>query len=318
LPTAASDARMVGKYEILKMLGAGAFASVYAGRDTVSGKSVAIKQIHTPAAQAEADDTSEYTWGMAMGNHPNIVKTFDLVYRGGCESIILEMASGGDMYDRFDGPTDPLKPLQFGTVRKYVSEMAHAIQHLHRNVGVVHADLKLENFLLHNGTVKLCDFGMVGPIGKVRYGNPTGSTPYMAPELFRTQQKQHANLPSFHNNGYALTPALDCWSFGVILYVVLFKGLPWERAGRGEPRFDSFVSRRGVQAAHWPFSLLSRAMVGILASALMLKPKHRAGMDEFIAFFASDDHAWFVADDGHANNGPKDWRMPLLAQHVAQ
>jgi hypothetical protein len=312
-----------GRYQILKMLGGGAFATVFEGRDTASGKSVAVKQIQTLLEHASTGDTSEYTWGMSFGNHPNIVKTFESVYKGGREHLILELASGGDMYDCLNCTENAHQRIAFTTVRKYVLEMAQAIQYLHSDHGIVHADIKLENFLLHNGTVKLCDFGMVGPIGKVRHGTPAGSTPYMAPELFRTTalgqlKKQPNNLPSFHNNGYVLTPAMDAWSFGVVLYVVLFCGLPWEKASKGESRFDSFVSRGGVQAANWPFSLLSPGMVGILGAALHLNPNHRGDVDDFIAFFADDQQAWFEADGigGKHSAGAKEWRIPLLA--VAQ
>jgi serine/threonine protein kinase len=94
-----------------------------------------------------------------------------------------------------------------------IKQVLEGVAYLHFK-GIVHGDLKLENILLEGNlpcvTVKIADFGL----SKVFVGPPTratvcGSPLYMAPELLTLDQKSE------------LAPAVDVWSVGVILFILL-------------------------------------------------------------------------------------------------
>lgn len=94
-----------------------------------------------------------------------------------------------------------------------VKQVLSGVAYLHSK-GIVHRDLKLENLLLDGdlpkSTVKIADFGL----SKVFSSNATlstvcGSPLYMAPELLMLDQKS------------AYSPAVDVWSIGIILFILL-------------------------------------------------------------------------------------------------
>ncbi|GMH38279.1 hypothetical protein BSKO_06163 [Bryopsis sp. KO-2023] len=81
--------------------------------------------------------------------------------------------------------------------------------------GIVHRDLKLKNILMHNGSVKLSDFGLSQVLmddDQVRFA--CGTIDHMAPELFKSPDERH--------NG----KAADVYSLGVLLYSILVGAPP--------------------------------------------------------------------------------------------
>lgn len=118
---------------------------------------------------------------------------------------------------------------------RLMHEVASAMAFLH-GVGVVHADLKPENLLLStknrlDGTIKLIDFGCAvledvespdsdpsHDFGVAhRKASSTGTTAYWPPERFQ--------------EGSYATPAMDMWSVGVILYIMLTGCHPYDLKG---------------------------------------------------------------------------------------
>eukprot|EP00747_Dinoflagellata_sp_TGD_P218907 gnl/TRDRNA2_/TRDRNA2_91092_c0_seq1.p1 gnl/TRDRNA2_/TRDRNA2_91092_c0~~gnl/TRDRNA2_/TRDRNA2_91092_c0_seq1.p1 ORF type:complete len:304 (+),score=45.16 gnl/TRDRNA2_/TRDRNA2_91092_c0_seq1:65-976(+) len=123
--------------------------------------------------------------------------------------LVLELCAGGELYERqkevgvFDEPE----------ARVLMRQMLAAVRHVHRN-GIVHRDLKLENWLLTRPApgleLRLCDFGLsviLSPGEQVC--ERVGSVYYVAPEVLNGPYDSRA----------------DIWSLGVILYMLL-SGLP--------------------------------------------------------------------------------------------
>lgn len=129
-----------------------------------------------------------------------------------------------------------------------IKQVLEGVAYLHTK-GIVHGDLKLENILLEGNmpcvTVKIADFGL----SKVFSSSPTrttvcGSPLYMAPELLTLDQKSE------------LAPAVDVWSVGVILFILLAGYAPFGAAPL-HLRYSRIGPVRGGRGRHacWLVSL---------------------------------------------------------------
>jgi len=98
-------------------------------------------------------------------------------------------------------------------------QMLKSIEYLHEH-GIVHRDLKPENILLKSedsDVIKLTDFGLSRILDEGVYMKTVCGTPqYVAPEILTKAQKE----------GYG--KAVDLWSLGVILFVLLSSSMPFE------------------------------------------------------------------------------------------
>jgi protein-serine/threonine kinase len=88
-------------------------------------------------------------------DHPNIVRLHEMVETERHIGIILEYASGGELFDYILNH----RYLKDGPARKLFSQLISGVGYLHRK-GIVHRDLKLENLLLdRNKNIIITDFG---------------------------------------------------------------------------------------------------------------------------------------------------------------
>ncbi len=123
-----------------------------------------------------------------MSKHPNVVRLVDFFEDADCFYLVLELMSGGDLFDY-------LKLRQFRLTEERAKEITYqlaiAVQFLH-SFGIVHRDIKLENVMMSDATEqsipKLADFGLakiVGPSEKA--DEPFGTLGYAAPEVLRKE-----------------------------------------------------------------------------------------------------------------------------------
>uniref|UniRef100_A0A7N0ZXA7 non-specific serine/threonine protein kinase n=1 Tax=Kalanchoe fedtschenkoi TaxID=63787 RepID=A0A7N0ZXA7_KALFE len=202
----------VGKYQLVKLIGEGAFAKVKLAVDTVSGKYVAIKIIdkrvvvkNNLVLQVQREIRT-----MRLLNHPNIVKIYEVIGTKTKIYIVMEYVSGGQLSDKLSYA----KRLGEDEARKIFQQLIDAVDYCHGR-GVYHRDLKPENLLLDNkGNLKVSDFGLSalrkpGDLLSTACGSPC----YVAPELVL-------------NNKYDGSAA-DVWSCGVILFEMLSGSLPF-------------------------------------------------------------------------------------------
>jgi serine/threonine protein kinase len=160
-------------------------------------------------------------------------------------------------------------------------ELAPGIQYLH-SMDVVHADIKPENVLVHRGQLKICDFGLAGYTGTERHGTATGTGAYMAPELVNRKS----------TTPYHLREAHDVWSFGIVMYAVLFSDLPWEKARPRDEDFKLFCKKGGVSSKLYPFNTVTSAMRALLRGVLAIKASSRPSMAAVIEHMG-EGHAWY-------------------------
>ncbi|KAL4184903.1 hypothetical protein AMTRI_Chr10g227920 [Amborella trichopoda] len=196
-------------FEILRVLGRGAFGKVFQVREKQSSnvyamkvmrKDVIIKKNHVEYMKAERDILTKVV-------HPFIVQ---LRYSFQTKSklyLILDFINGGHLF--FQLYRQGI--FSEDQARVYTAEIVSAVSHLHKN-GIVHRDLKPENILMDaDGHVMLTDFGLAKEIDESsRSSSMCGTTEYMAPEII---------LAKGHNKD------ADWWSVGILLYEML-KGQP--------------------------------------------------------------------------------------------
>ncbi|WKY09389.1 hypothetical protein Q1695_002057 [Nippostrongylus brasiliensis] len=225
----------VGKYKLLKTIGKGNFAKVKLAKHTITGQEVAIKIIDKTALNPSSlQKLFREVKIMKQLDHPNIVKLYQVMENEQTLYLVLEYASGGEVFDYLVAHGR----MKEKEARVKFRQIVSAVQYLHSK-NIIHRDLKAENLLLDaDMNIKIADFGFSN---QFTLGNKLdtfcGSPPYAAPELF--QGKKYDG------------PEVDVWSLGVILYTLVSGSLPFdgqnlkelrERVLRGKYRIPFYMS----------------------------------------------------------------------------
>ena len=196
----------IGKYELEEFLGGG-MSHVYRARDTVIGRTVAVK-ILTEAGCEDAEAKARFLAEARMaGNisHDNVLSIYDF---GEDEQhhpfMVMEFLRGEDLRHAIqNGHTGDLK----GKL-KIAVQVARALQYIHTQK-IVHRDIKPENVhITQAGVLKLMDFGIAKTEGlsMTRAGYVLGTPYYMAPEQV---------------TGQGITEQVDVYAFGVLLFELM-------------------------------------------------------------------------------------------------
>ncbi|GAU88710.1 hypothetical protein RvY_01351-2 [Ramazzottius varieornatus] len=225
----------IGKYRLMKTIGKGNFAKVKLAKHLPTGQEVAIKIIDkTQLNPSSLQKLFREVRIMKMLDHPNIVKLFQVIDTEKTLYLVMEYASGGEVFDYLVAHGRMKEKEARAKFRQIVS----AVQYCHQK-RIIHRDLKAENLLLDKEmNIKIADFGFSNEFCP---GNKLdtfcGSPPYAAPELF--QGKKYDG------------PEVDVWSLGVILYTLVSGSLPFdgqnlkelrERVLRGKYRIPFYMS----------------------------------------------------------------------------
>ncbi len=218
------------KYEYIKRLGGGEFSNVYLIKHKTSGKEHAIKILdyHYLLQKLKKDIISDiYTKYNEIKKrfiieaklykkiqHPNIVKIHETgVFSDEKEGIaipyfIMDYIKGSSLAVLLKNG----KPIDVDKTTKIAENVLKALEAIHQN-NVIHRDLKPANIMIEEetGEAILIDFGIAKDIvGGTRLtitGALLGSPMYMAPEQFVDSSK--------------VGPALDIYSFGVVMFEML-------------------------------------------------------------------------------------------------
>lgn len=211
----------LGKYQIVKLLGAGGMGAVYEAAHTEIGKRVAVKVLGpsiaaVPGARARFLREAQLT---SKVRHPNIVDVTDMGSEAGLAYLVMELMQGEDLSQRLvrKGAMPPVE------LAEAMLPVCSAVVAAHQ-AGITHRDLKPQNIFLASGPhgvqPKVLDFGISKGTDKVSSGTLTGTgamigTPfYLAPEQIM--------------DGKSAGPASDQYALGVILYECLTGRRPFE------------------------------------------------------------------------------------------
>ncbi|NXM19513.1 SNRK kinase, partial [Ploceus nigricollis] len=265
------DGKIAGLYDLDKTLGRGHFAVVKLARHVFTGEKVAVKVIDkTKLDTLATGHLFQEVRCMKLVQHPNIVRLYEVIDTQTKLYLILELGDGGDMFDYIMKHEEGLNE---ELAKKYFAQIVHAISYCHK-LHVVHRDLKPENvvFFEKQGLVKLTDFGFSNKFqpGK-KLTTSCGSLAYSAPEILLGDEYD--------------APAVDIWSLGVILFMLVCGQPPFQEANDSET-LTMIMDCKYTVPPH-----VSKECKDLITRMLQRDPKRRASLEEI------ENHAWLQGVD---------------------
>ncbi|KAM3832506.1 calcium/calmodulin-dependent protein kinase type 1D isoform 2-T2 [Vipera latastei] len=193
-------------FEFKETLGTGAFSEVVLAENRSSGKLFAVKCIPKKALKGKESSIENEIAVLRKIKHENIVALEDIYESSSHLYLVMQLVSGGELFDR-------IVEKGFYTEKDastLIRQVLDAVYYLHQ-MGIVHRDLKPENLLYYSqdedSKIMISDFGLSKMEGKGDVMSTACGTPgYVAPEVLA--QKPYSK-------------AVDCWSIGVIAYILL-------------------------------------------------------------------------------------------------
>src|SRR5262245_2068420 len=246
-------ARTLGKYRLLRRLGAGGMGIVFLAEDPDLQRRVALKVLGGPLSHNHAlvQRFLREARAAAQLSHPNVVPVFDVNLHGRSAYLVMELQAGGslDAWLAREGAFPWNEAIQLAAQAGRGLAAAHA-------AGLIHRDVKPGNLLLAaDGTVKVADFGLVKVLDPTASSistpsNVVGTPHYMSPEQCR---------------GESLDERSDVYSLGATLYHLLTGRVMYDADGTG-----------GVLFAHCSGSLPDPRAHAPLVPESVVKVLHRA------------------------------------------
>lgn len=206
-------------YELIRPLGEGASASVWAARGPTGD--VAIKMLHESASMGDDQRRRLEREARALNriDHACVVKVLDFGVHRDTAYLVMELLEGATLASVLQGQIAAADGLAFA--RKVIEGLAA----VHR-FGVVHRDVKPDNVLVTFSGVKLIDFGLVKFLDAAEWGQHSaitaanvqlGTPAYMAPEVCFGEPADFRS---------------DVYSAGILLYECVTGALPFEGESR--------------------------------------------------------------------------------------
>ncbi|KAI4327490.1 hypothetical protein L6164_019943 [Bauhinia variegata] len=259
------------RYDLVRDIGSGNFGVARLMRDKQTQELVAVKYIE------RGDKIDENVKREIINHrslrHPNIVRFKEVILTPTHLAIVMEYASGGELFDRICNAGR----FSEDEARFFFQQLISGVSYCHA-MQVCHRDLKLENTLLDGSEaprLKICDFGYSK--SSVIHSQPkstVGTPAYIAPEVLLRQEYDGK--------------VADVWSCGVTLYVMLVGSYPFEDPN--EPKdFRKTIQRiLSVQYSIPDFVDISPQCRHLISRIFVSDPAERISIPEIW------NHEWFL------------------------
>jgi serine/threonine protein kinase len=257
------------EYNVLALVGSGAFGEVYRAVEVGTDRLVAIKRIAFDLIPEEIEDVMKEVTFLSTTSHPNVVRYIHsfltpLVPGGGTKlqsteghlldeinsvCIVQEWVNGGSIAHLYQTTRTRLTEEEIFAV---VYDILQALRYVHEDSCLIHRDIKCSNLLidLATGSIKLSDFGACGKVEGYNAARYTliGTPGWMAPEM--TSQisggfgsgmtmglhRYGSYGFQFPHNGHGF--ATDIWSLGISILEMIYAAPP-----TAEYRFSQSINR---------------------------------------------------------------------------
>lgn len=273
----------VDGYDVKKVIGKGAFATVWEAEHLESGRPVALKMIRVDLATEQVFSRfAREIQVMQRMDHPNVAQVYDAEINSSLGYIAMDLVEG----ETLDSFVRSRKPSPLDVIR-IAASVCDGLHHAHGH-GVVHRDLKPSNIMVDKKQQpKILDFGlcksMFGPTSAEDSaesidGLVIGSPLFMAPEQARAENSQ-------------IDGRCDIYSLGVTLYMILLRRHPVVVSPDDRSAAIEEVAAGTVQPPTELNPKFSKTLEKILLKALARRPDDRYANakdfgDELRAFIA--------------------------------
>jgi serine/threonine protein kinase len=252
------------RYEIIETLGIGATSRVEKARDTLIGRTVALKTFLQGFGSRDLQQQFLREAQIIGGlSHPNIVALYDVgTNKGGAPYFVMEYVEGKTLESAFGGD-----PLPLARVAVWAGDLATALGQAHR-VKIIHGDVKPANILVtRENQVKLGDFGVARFSTQASgSGNVLGTPAYLSPEQIQGSLQDSRS---------------DLFSLGIVLYQMCAGVRPFDGDSVGAV-CAQIVSSAPLPPTHYNSSL-PPAFDQIVMRCLAKNPQDRFPTAEALA-----------------------------------
>jgi len=241
-------------------LGTGYNGSVFLAKSKDTHETFAVKpfRLHRITQSQKRELKNEVEVFLAM-DHPHVARLRD-VYEDEAElRLVMERLEGGELFDRVAA----LGRFTEKDAQDTMYQILVAINYIHTR-GIVHRDIKLENFLYDSkqyAHLKLIDFGFSRFTAKKRMQLGCGTLPYMAPEVIE--------------GSYDLK--CDLWSVGIIAFILLMGYMPFTGSDE-QVKASIAAGRYRIDQARW--SKLSENSRIFVKALLVVDPNERLSAEQ--------------------------------------
>lgn len=268
--------KKIGEYVVLKKLGEGSAAKVYLAQHEKTEQLIAMKRIRIDKVAENKMTQKNFKcelYIMHKIRHPNVMHCQEFYESDNHYYILMEYCNKGTL-EHLRGMRRP--NISEEECMNYMFQIKEGFKAL-KEYKVIHRDVKLENLLLHDGLLKISDFG-VAKLGKERTKTRlVGTILTMAPELMQICDIDEEN-PNYCSK-------VDLWSIGVVYYEILFRDTPFFGLTVGH----NIAKMKKFSGVNLPIpKYISPEIEDLLRNLLMFDPLNRISWEDFFHHPAFD------------------------------
>ncbi|KAM3720546.1 Serine/threonine-protein kinase [Dirofilaria immitis] len=267
-PALRLDSRLVCKYEVLAVIGKGSFSQVLRVQHRLTHKYYAVKLVSSDCGTVNNELSI-----LSRVQHPFVIKLEEVFKSSSRLFIVMEMASGGEMYNRVVAKGRYSE----GEARQALRMLLNGLAYLH-SIRVTHRDLKPENLLYSDTTpdarLLITDFGLAyqAQTSEEKMTETCGTPEYIAPEVLLRS---------------AYTEKVDMWAVGVIAYILMSGIMPFDDDCRSRLYTQIITANYIYYPQFWSGSELAKDFVDAL---LETDPNVRLSAIDAVK------HEWFMGN----------------------